>query len=160
MFRTLLKSKIHRVKTTHCELHYEGSCAIDEPVVEHRALGADEHVEPVVGPARGGRGGLDGVPAGLVEHTRDVAVRALDPERHGGVALRVEVDDERAHAPLERGGRESQGHRGLADAAFEAAHTEHEHPDTVTAAGARRKRRPRAGEFPDAAGERGKVRDA
>ena len=30
MYRTLLKSKIHRVKTTHCELHYEGSCAIDE----------------------------------------------------------------------------------------------------------------------------------
>ncbi|MPT07203.1 MAG: aspartate 1-decarboxylase, partial [Delftia sp.] len=26
MFRTLLKSKIHRVKTTQCELHYEGSC--------------------------------------------------------------------------------------------------------------------------------------
>jgi aspartate 1-decarboxylase len=30
MFRTLLKSKIHRVAVTHCELHYEGSCAIDE----------------------------------------------------------------------------------------------------------------------------------
>jgi len=30
MFRTLLKSKIHRVEVTHCELHYEGSCAIDE----------------------------------------------------------------------------------------------------------------------------------
>ena len=24
MFRTLLKSKIHRVAVTHCELHYEG----------------------------------------------------------------------------------------------------------------------------------------
>ena len=29
MFRTLLKSKIHRAAVTHCELHYEGSCAID-----------------------------------------------------------------------------------------------------------------------------------
>lgn len=28
MFRTLLKSKIHRVAVTDCELHYEGSCAI------------------------------------------------------------------------------------------------------------------------------------
>ena len=28
MFRTLLKSKIHRATVTHCELHYEGSCAI------------------------------------------------------------------------------------------------------------------------------------
>ncbi|HVL46004.1 MAG TPA: aspartate 1-decarboxylase [Acidovorax sp.] len=34
MFRTLLKSKIHRVKTTHCELHYEGSCAIDEDLLD------------------------------------------------------------------------------------------------------------------------------
>ena len=29
MIRTLLKSKIHRATVTHCELHYEGSCAID-----------------------------------------------------------------------------------------------------------------------------------
>ena len=29
MLRTLLRSKIHRVRATHCELHYEGSCAID-----------------------------------------------------------------------------------------------------------------------------------
>ena len=34
MFRTLLKSKIHRVKTTHAELHYEGSCAIDEDLLD------------------------------------------------------------------------------------------------------------------------------
>ena len=29
MYRTLLKSKIHRATVTACELHYEGSCAID-----------------------------------------------------------------------------------------------------------------------------------
>ena len=34
MFRTLLKSKIHRVVVTHCELHYEGSCAIDEDLLD------------------------------------------------------------------------------------------------------------------------------
>jgi aspartate 1-decarboxylase len=27
--RTVLKGKLHRVTTTHSELHYEGSCAID-----------------------------------------------------------------------------------------------------------------------------------
>lgn len=27
---TMLKSKLHRVRVTHSELHYEGSCAIDE----------------------------------------------------------------------------------------------------------------------------------
>ena len=30
MQRTMLKSKLHRVHVTHSELHYEGSCAIDE----------------------------------------------------------------------------------------------------------------------------------
>ena len=29
MVRHLLKSKIHRATVTQCELHYEGSCAID-----------------------------------------------------------------------------------------------------------------------------------
>ena len=36
MYRTLLKSKIHRVTATHCELHYEGSCAIDEDLLAAR----------------------------------------------------------------------------------------------------------------------------
>ena len=30
MQRMMLKSKLHRVTVTHSELHYEGSCAIDE----------------------------------------------------------------------------------------------------------------------------------
>lgn len=34
MQRTMLKSKLHRVTTTHAELHYEGSCAIDENLLE------------------------------------------------------------------------------------------------------------------------------
>lgn len=33
MFRTLLKSKIHRASVTQCELHYEGSCAIDQDLL-------------------------------------------------------------------------------------------------------------------------------
>ncbi len=31
---TLLKSKIHRVTVTHAELDYEGSCAIDQALME------------------------------------------------------------------------------------------------------------------------------
>ncbi|WP_338083874.1 aspartate 1-decarboxylase [Dechloromonas agitata] len=31
--RVLLKGKLHRVTTTHSELHYEGSCAIDEDLL-------------------------------------------------------------------------------------------------------------------------------
>jgi aspartate 1-decarboxylase len=34
MQRTMLKSKLHRVTVTHSELHYEGSCAIDEDLLD------------------------------------------------------------------------------------------------------------------------------
>ena len=34
MQRTMLKSKLHRVHVTHSELHYEGSCAIDEALLD------------------------------------------------------------------------------------------------------------------------------
>ncbi|MBS1137225.1 MAG: panD [Proteobacteria bacterium] len=34
MQRTMLQSKLHRVTTTHAELHYEGSCAIDEDLLD------------------------------------------------------------------------------------------------------------------------------
>ncbi|HJU49633.1 MAG TPA: aspartate 1-decarboxylase [Pseudogulbenkiania sp.] len=34
MQRSMLKSKLHRVTTTHAELHYIGSCAIDENLLE------------------------------------------------------------------------------------------------------------------------------
>lgn len=33
MQRTMLKAKLHRVRVTHSELHYEGSCAIDEDLL-------------------------------------------------------------------------------------------------------------------------------
>jgi aspartate 1-decarboxylase len=44
MFRTLLKSKIHRVAVTHCELHYEGSCAIDEELLEAANIAENEQI--------------------------------------------------------------------------------------------------------------------
>ncbi len=34
MQRTMLNSKLHRVRVTHSELHYEGSCAIDEVLLD------------------------------------------------------------------------------------------------------------------------------
>ena len=34
MQRVMLMSKLHRVSVTHCELHYEGSCAIDEDLLD------------------------------------------------------------------------------------------------------------------------------
>ena len=44
MFRTLLKSKIHRATVTHCELHYEGSCAIDENLLEAANIVENEQI--------------------------------------------------------------------------------------------------------------------
>lgn len=44
MYRTLLKSKIHRVRVTQCELRYEGSCAIDEDLLEAAAIVENEQI--------------------------------------------------------------------------------------------------------------------
>jgi len=44
MFRHLLKSKIHRARVTHCELHYEGSCAIDEDLLDAADIQENEQV--------------------------------------------------------------------------------------------------------------------
>jgi aspartate 1-decarboxylase len=34
MQRTMLQAKIHRARVTHSELHYEGSCAIDDTLLD------------------------------------------------------------------------------------------------------------------------------
>lgn len=44
MLLTLLKGKIHRARVTHCELHYEGSCAIDEDLLEASGILENEQV--------------------------------------------------------------------------------------------------------------------
>ncbi|WP_186032126.1 aspartate 1-decarboxylase [Burkholderia gladioli] len=45
MQRIMLKSKIHRAAVTHCELHYEGSCAIDEDLLEAAGLVENEQID-------------------------------------------------------------------------------------------------------------------
>ncbi|NDV12825.1 aspartate 1-decarboxylase [Crenobacter caeni] len=45
MLRSMLKSKLHRVTTTHSELHYIGSCAIDEDLLEAADILEYEEVE-------------------------------------------------------------------------------------------------------------------
>ena len=44
MFRILLKSKIHRATVTQCELHYEGSCAIDEDLLDAANIAENEQI--------------------------------------------------------------------------------------------------------------------
>ncbi|MEM5340086.1 MULTISPECIES: aspartate 1-decarboxylase [Paraburkholderia] len=45
MQRNMLKSKIHRAVVTHCELHYEGSCAIDENLLEAANIVENERID-------------------------------------------------------------------------------------------------------------------
>lgn len=45
MQRHMLKSKIHRAAVTHCELHYEGSCAIDEDLLEAANIVENERID-------------------------------------------------------------------------------------------------------------------
>ncbi len=45
MQRILLKSKIHRATVTHCELHYEGSCAIDEDLLDAANIVENEKID-------------------------------------------------------------------------------------------------------------------
>ncbi len=45
MQRTMLKSKIHRATVTHSELHYEGSCAIDEALLDAANIHEYEQIQ-------------------------------------------------------------------------------------------------------------------
>jgi aspartate 1-decarboxylase len=45
MQRTMLKAKLHRVTTTHAELNYEGSCAIDDNLLEAADIREYEQID-------------------------------------------------------------------------------------------------------------------
>lgn len=45
MQRTMLKSKLHRATVTHSELHYEGSCAIDETLLDAADIHEYEQIQ-------------------------------------------------------------------------------------------------------------------
>ena len=45
MQRIMLKSKIHRVTVTHSELNYEGSCAIDDDLLQAADISEYEQIQ-------------------------------------------------------------------------------------------------------------------
>ncbi|HET8610599.1 MAG TPA: aspartate 1-decarboxylase [Burkholderiales bacterium] len=45
MQRTMLQAKLHRVRVTHCELDYEGSCAIDENLLDASAIREHQQID-------------------------------------------------------------------------------------------------------------------
>jgi aspartate 1-decarboxylase len=45
MFLTMLKGKLHQACITHAELHYEGSCAIDEDLLDAAGILINEQIQ-------------------------------------------------------------------------------------------------------------------
>ena len=45
MQRTMLQAKIHRVRVTHSELEYEGSCAIDDSLLDASGIREYQQVD-------------------------------------------------------------------------------------------------------------------
>lgn len=45
MQRLMLRSKIHRVTATHAELHYEGSCAIDDNLLDAAGIAEYQQID-------------------------------------------------------------------------------------------------------------------
>jgi aspartate 1-decarboxylase len=45
MQRTMLQAKLHRVTVTHAELHYEGSCAIDNDLLQASGIKEYQQIE-------------------------------------------------------------------------------------------------------------------
>ena len=45
MLRTMLQAKLHRVRVTEADLEYEGSCGIDEELLEVAGLKENQYIE-------------------------------------------------------------------------------------------------------------------
>jgi aspartate 1-decarboxylase len=45
MLLTLLQAKLHRVRVTEADLNYEGSCGIDEALLEASGLRVNQYIE-------------------------------------------------------------------------------------------------------------------
>lgn len=45
MIRTMLQAKLHRVKVTEADLHYEGSCGIDRALLDASGMLPGQYIE-------------------------------------------------------------------------------------------------------------------
>jgi len=45
MIKTMLQAKLYRVRVTHADLNYEGSCGIDEALLERSGICEFQHIE-------------------------------------------------------------------------------------------------------------------
>ena len=45
MLRSMLQAKLHRARVTQADLHYEGSCGIDEALLERAGMIPNQYIE-------------------------------------------------------------------------------------------------------------------
>ena len=45
MMRNMLQAKLHRVRVTEADLHYEGSCGIDRALLDASGIAANQYIE-------------------------------------------------------------------------------------------------------------------
>jgi aspartate 1-decarboxylase len=45
MLRTMLQAKLHRVRVTEADLHYEGSCGIDRALLDASGMRPNQYIE-------------------------------------------------------------------------------------------------------------------
>jgi aspartate 1-decarboxylase len=45
MLRTMLQAKLHRVRVTEADLHYEGSCGIDQTLLDASGMLPNQYIE-------------------------------------------------------------------------------------------------------------------
>jgi aspartate 1-decarboxylase len=45
MLRTMLQAKLHRVRVTEADLHYEGSCGIDRALLDASGIRPNQYIE-------------------------------------------------------------------------------------------------------------------
>jgi aspartate 1-decarboxylase len=120
MYRTMLKSKLHRVRVTQADLHYVGSITIDEDLMDAADLlpGEQVHVVDIDNGARletyvikGARGsgvlGINGAAARLIHKGDTVIVISYasisDEEAAGLKPTVVFVDADNRPAQIETG---------------------------------------------------------
>jgi len=141
MFRTMLKSKIHRARVTQADLHYVGSVTVDEDLMEAADLlegeqvaivdvtnGARLETYVITGERGSGAIGINGAAAHLV-HPGDIVILiaygVMDDAEAAAYRARVVFVDE-ANKIVDKGavpGHVPDGH-GLVSGAAQAATAE------------------------------------
>lgn len=104
MFTTLLKAKLHRARVTHAELDYEGSCAIDEDLLEASGIREYEQIQ-IYNVTNGERFTTYAIRAERASRTISVNGAAAHKARPGDIVIicaygQYDAQEAAAHKPV------------------------------------------------------------